>query len=402
MEETKQPTPAPPSAEPRTTLTTTSNTYLSTHLIVPYFITTNGEIKRPEHLIAWWSRIFSFLFGPDRPDDLSIHVHHLHLRFLCRLFRDALKPPPSLYTIFPRPNYPTLNSLMDTLNSVYQKDPNQAPKIVFIKKGTFHIPVAKDDCGDDQMFITVGYPIMILGAGQDKTIIHGGFNIKGTPKEGNRVVVQGMTMKGASGCGMYNVGGLSFLCQRMTFIECGQCGVFLADAKGKLINCVATQCRWSGIYCSRNALIELEGSQTKVDGNNKSGGWHGLCAASPTTETLSTSSRIHLLFPLTKESVSTNNGGENCGGNGTIKTVNSFDDDNNNTPTTPPSDDVKEKEEDTRFSGLAGEAEVPAWLMGMQASLGGNTNGGDNGGGGGGGVGNGGGGGGDGWGPSDW
>ena len=142
---------------------------------------------------------------------------------------------------------------------------------MFIKKGTFHVPVAKDDCGDDQMFITVGYPIMILGAGQDKTIIHGGFNIKGTPREGNRVVVQGMTMKGASGCGMYNVDGLSFLCQRMTFIECGQCGVFLADAKGKLINCVATQCRWSGIYCSRNALIELEGSQTKVDGNVTSG-----------------------------------------------------------------------------------------------------------------------------------
>ena len=31
-----------------------------THLIVPYFINSNGTIKRPEHLIAWWSRIFSF------------------------------------------------------------------------------------------------------------------------------------------------------------------------------------------------------------------------------------------------------------------------------------------------------------------------------------------------------
>ena len=35
-----------------------------------------------------------------------------------------------------------------------------------------------------------------------------------------------------------------------------------------------------------------------------------------------TSSTIHLLFPLTKESVSTNNlGGQNYGGNGTIETV---------------------------------------------------------------------------------
>jgi len=38
--------------------------------------------------------------------------------------------------------------------------------------------------------------------------------------------------------------------------------------------------------------------------------------------TFTTSSIIHLLFPLTKESVSTNNnGGQNYGGNGTIETV---------------------------------------------------------------------------------
>jgi hypothetical protein len=321
QDETKQPTLS-------STLDTTSSSYLSTHLIVPYFITTNGEIKRPEHLIAWWSRIFSFVYVPD-----DISIDHIHLRFLCRLFRDALKPPPSLYTIFPHPDYPTLNNLMDTLNSVYQKDPTKAPKIIFIRKGTFHIPVAKDEYGDDQMFITIEYPTMIVGAGQDKTIIHGGFNIKGTPKEGNRVAVQGMTMKGASGCGMYNNNGLSFLCQRMTFTECGQCGVFAYDTQGRFINCVVTQCGWSGILCFGNALIELEGDQTKVDGNVTCGnGWYGLYASD-------TSATIHLLFPLTKESVSTNNlGGGNysSGDDGTIQTVESFDDDNsnNNTATT--------------------------------------------------------------------
>ena len=80
LDETKQPPPPPPT-ETLTTLTTTSNTYLSTHLIVPYFITPGGEIKRPEHLIAWWSRIFSF-YVPDDKD-------RIELRFLCRLFRDA-------------------------------------------------------------------------------------------------------------------------------------------------------------------------------------------------------------------------------------------------------------------------------------------------------------------------
>jgi hypothetical protein len=81
--------------------------YISTHLIVPYFINAQGEIKRPEHLIAWWSRIFSFVV-PDGKD-------RIELRSLCRLFRDALKPPPR-WTTFPHPNYPTLNSFMDRLN----------------------------------------------------------------------------------------------------------------------------------------------------------------------------------------------------------------------------------------------------------------------------------------------
>ena len=109
QDETKQP-PPPPSTETTTTLTTTSDMYLSTHLIVPYFITAGGEIKRPEHLIAWWSRIFSF-YVPDDKD-------RIELRSLCRLFRDALKPP-HLWTTFPHPNYPTLNSLMDRLNEMY-------------------------------------------------------------------------------------------------------------------------------------------------------------------------------------------------------------------------------------------------------------------------------------------
>ena len=75
-----------------------------------------------------------------------------------------------------------------------------------------------------------------------------------------------------------------------------------------------------------NALIELEGDQTKLDGNNTSGyGHYGL-------STCDTSSIIHLLFPLTKESVFTNNqGGGNYNDRGAISTVASF---NNNTTST--------------------------------------------------------------------
>ena len=49
--------------------------------------------------------------------------------------------------------------------------------------------------------------------------------------------------------------------------QCDGAGVFAENTKGRLLNCVITQCNYSGIFCRENALIELEGDQTKVDGN---------------------------------------------------------------------------------------------------------------------------------------
>jgi hypothetical protein len=162
--------------------------------------------------------------------------------------------------------------------------------------------------------------MQIIGAGRDKTFIRGGgLDIQGTKEEGKKVVMKELTMKGSSDFGLFSNNGLSFLCDSMTFTQCSGSGVFASNTKGRLINCVITQCGGSGICCSQNALIELEGSQTKVDGNVTGGNsnWYGL-------DTYDTSSIIHLLFPLTKESVSTNNsGGRNYGSllSGTIETV---------------------------------------------------------------------------------
>ena len=201
-----------------------------------------------------------------------------------------------------------------------QKAEAKIVKLVLIKEGSFHISVTKDKYGNDVNDVTIEYPIMIIGAGQDKTIIHGGLKIQGKNEEKKRVDMQGMTMKGSKRQGLYAENGLSFLCKDMTFTQCVSIGVAAVNTKGRLINCVITQCEWSGISCHQNALIELEGDQTKVDGNVTSGyyGGYGL-------KTYNTSSTIHLLFPLTKESVSTNNqGGGNYGGTGTIETVKSF------------------------------------------------------------------------------
>jgi hypothetical protein len=185
-------------------------------------------------------------------------------------------------------------------------------QLVLIKEGTY----------DLKRQLTIACPISIHGAGQDTTILTGyAIEIQyGTKEEKKRVDMQGMTMKGSSQSGLYNNNGLSFLCKDMTFTQCGHSGVFAENTKGRLINCVITQCGDSGIACYEYALIQMAGDQTKVNGNVTSGrGYYGL-------HTSDTSSIIHLLFPLTKESVSTNNhGGGNYNTHGTIQTVNTFD-----------------------------------------------------------------------------
>ena len=186
-------------------------------------------------------------------------------------------------------------------------------KLIFITEGTYDLK---------NKGLIIKCPISIHGAGQNKTILQGGKGIKiqRPKKEKKRVNMQDFTMKESSGYGLYASHGHSFLCRRMTFTECGWSGVVAENTKGRLINCVITQCESSGICCSGNALIELEGDQTKVDGNGTSRyAGYGL-------NSYKTSSIIHLLFPLTKESVSINNCGErNYGGDGTIQTVESFE-----------------------------------------------------------------------------
>jgi hypothetical protein len=170
--------------------------------------------------------------------------------------------------------------------------------------------------------LSIKHPINIIGAGRDQTFVKGyGFKIEGEKEEGKNVVLKDMTISETSMNGVDGYDGLSWLCDSLTITQCGWSGVRAENTKGRLINCVITQCRRSGIYCGCKAFIELEGDQTKVDGNVTSGksDIYGLETDSTSYFSLSI---IHLLFPLTKESISTNNGGAgNYGGCGTIKTV---------------------------------------------------------------------------------
>ena len=273
-----------------------------------------GDGQEPLHLFRWWKRIFELLDLPLY--DPTTHIDRTHFRRLCNMFHASLEKTPDdlkgVFTQFPHPNHPSLSSLFARCDELHCEDPRRAPTIIYIKEGNHEAGGSME----------INYAMKVIGAGRDKTTIRGGgFGIRGTREEGKNVVLKDMTLQEASDDGLFANNGSSFLCKDMTFTQCGQDGVAAANTKGRLINCVITQCRWSGIYCNRNALIELEGDQTKVDGNGTSGDSdeYGL-------HTYHTSSIIHLLFPLTKESVSTNNGGGgNYGGLGLITTVNTVE-----------------------------------------------------------------------------
>ena len=233
----------------------------------------------------------------------------LHLRRLCRLFKDSLQPPPSgCYTEFPHQNHTSVNSLINRLNDLLF-----TPTILFLKEGHHQVINSHQWAATVAPRLLFTYPIKVIGSGRDKTFLYGGgIRIIG-PKEDagtNKVELSGMTIRDTAGAtGLCADSGLSFSCDSMTFIRCGGDGVYASNTNGTLINCIVTQCGECGITCNSNALVKLEGSQTKVEGNVQDGDTedYGLT-------TYGNSSRIHLLSPLTILDVSRNNhNGQNYG-----------------------------------------------------------------------------------------
>ena len=71
---------------------------------------------------------------------------------------------------------------------------------------------------EDEEDLVVTYPMKIVGAERNKTIIYGYcFNFEGQKGEGKNVELNDMTVKGSSGAGLFNYDGISFVCDSMTF-----------------------------------------------------------------------------------------------------------------------------------------------------------------------------------------
>ena len=155
-------------------------------------------------------------------------------------------------------------------------------------------------------------PTKISGQGCGMTTLVGvGLKIEGKKSEGI-VEIEDLTIKGAKWSGLWAWQGMKVIMKGCTVEDCGGHGVFARDRAD--ISCDDLQvigCGLSGV-CVYNATITLSGQDTSIQGNGKKGdsSSYGLKADS-------SFSTIHLIHPLTKEQISTDNcRGGNWGGDG--------------------------------------------------------------------------------------
>ena len=213
------------------------------------------------------------------------------------------------------------------------------PSVLFIEEGIYSA---------EGNYITMKKPLSMYGAGRGKTTLVGvGLLIQGNKSDGI-VEIEDLTIQGAEECGLYAQGGMNVIMRRCSIEEC-QGGTKKTNpktgltyltkkrrknpagavcAKGADISCEDIQVVGSGLsgMIVQNATITLSGQGTSIHGNVTTGmsDDYGLKTYAILRRFGVTydSSNIHLVFPLSKEQISTNNGGGgNWGGAGIIDQV---------------------------------------------------------------------------------
>ena len=165
-------------------------------------------------------------------------------------------------------------------------------------------------------YLKLPKPIKICGQGIGETILDGfGLWIEGSKSNGS-VVIEDLSIQGGKGSGLYANDGMDLIVRRCKVEKCQQFGVVAFNAHISCDDVQVVGCGNSGVS-AYNATITLSGQSTSIQGNGTKGeSWYyGL-------EAFSSSSTIHLIHPLTKEQISTDNGGGgNWGGRGTIEQI---------------------------------------------------------------------------------
>ena len=142
--------------------------------------------------------------------------------------------------------------------------------------------------------------------------------------EGNKsdgiVEIEDLTIKGAKENGLFARVGMNVIMRGCSVEDCQGTGVEAYEADITCDDLQVIGCGMSGVRASTNATITLSGQGTSIQGNVTKGASYPMNTYGLDAD--SSSSYIHLVHPLTKEQISTNNGGGgNWGGDGTIQQI---------------------------------------------------------------------------------
>jgi len=240
----------------------------------------------------------------------------IQLRSSSNLLRNVLRPPP-LWTSFPNSNHATLQSLLDRLGELRGKEEesgsskeesssSSVPSLVLIDEGEY--------VGGN---VLINYPVSIVGQGREKTTLSFGLQIEGKKREGDVVIVDSLKIKECQKSGLWATEGMDVVVRRCTIEKCPNSGVIAYNAHVSCDDLQVVGCGLGGVYAYNNSTVKLSGEDTSIRGNCTKGDsdHYGLHA-------YSSDSKVQLVSPLTKEKISTSNGGGgNWGGRGTIEEV---------------------------------------------------------------------------------
>ena len=162
--------------------------------------------------------------------------------------------------------------------------------------------------------VVINFALKVVGENKNDVKIRASLKIEG--KEEEDVFFTDCTVTGAKKDGVYGEEGAAMHLKNVCVEKCGYHGVSVySTIRNTMTDCNVNNNKESGVYVCAGGRMVIDGSETTIH-HNVTGGrsdCYGLEAYS--------SSSIHLKS-LTKESISTNNGGGgNCGGSGTIKTI---------------------------------------------------------------------------------
>ena len=284
---------------------TNSQNNTGTHLSYLVQPRLHGERQRLPSLKVLWIRIFSYS-GPTKKETLL-------LRRVCKLFSRALKRPNVYWTTFPHPRYPSLRTLFQRLNTL-SKDPlNKIPSVLFLANGNYEICNNGIFVTNGGSIITINIPMSIIGESREHCKIIGGLEIRGTKTENlplvptpltyldNDVHVSNLTVCKSKYSGIYGFNGMTIHLENVSIDDCTNFGINLYQTQGNtMMNCEISNSKRSGIK-THGALLTIRGS-TCIHHNCTNYVDYGL-------NTYDTNSFIHIVAPLSKEIISTDNQG---------------------------------------------------------------------------------------------